>query len=328
MIEYINAGHLADITDLFNASGELDRYLEGGIAQATYNDRIWGVPVESIAVAAVWYNKELFIDFDLSVPTTIGELERVCDTLTANGIIPFALANSTMWTGSMYYMYLATRFGGLEPFRTAVTGEGSFEHPSFEFAGEKIQQWVNKSYFAPGFNGNDEDSGQSRQLLYAEMAAMHVMGNWFIGQMVSEDEDFMDRIGVFPFPAYENSDADPNIAIGTAGDNFYHVSSTSPSIEGAFNLIMRLLDPQAVDERIAAGAIPPLKGIEPDIPLAREALGIMQRAPEVQLWYDQFLPPEVAQVHLNTSQALFGLSMSPQDANRAMQEAIEAYRGR
>jgi len=328
MIEYINAGHIADITDEFNASGRLDLYLEGGIAQATYNGRIWGVPTESIAVAAVWYNMEIFERYGLSVPNTIGELEDVAEALVENGIIPFALANGPRWTGSMYYMYLATRYGGLEPFLQAVTGEndGTFEHPAFEFAGNRIQDWVERGFFAPGFNANDEDAGQSRELLYAELAAMHVMGNWFVGQMVGENEEFMERMGVFPFPAYENSSADPNIAIGTAGDNFYHVSTTSPSHLGAFNLIMQLLDEQAVTERIAAGAIPPLRGIEPEVPLARDALAIMQRAPAVQLWYDQFLPPEVAQVHLNTSQAIFGLTMTPQEANAAMQEAIEAYR--
>jgi len=330
MIEYIHAGHIADITDAFNASGLLSRYLEGGIAQATYDGRIWGVPTESLAVAAVWYNMEIFDRLGLSVPATIGELEQVAETLVANGYIPFALANGPRWTGSMYFMYLATRHGGLDPFLHAVTGDGggTFEHPSFVFAGERIQDWVNRGFFAPGFNGNDEDAGDSRQLLYAELAAMHVMGNWFVGQMVGENEEFMARMGVFPFPAYENSDANPNIAVGTAGDNFYHVSTTSPSHLGAFNLIMQLLDEQAVEERVAAGAIPPIRGVEPELPLAREAMAIMQQAPAVQLWYDQFLPPEVAQVHLNTSQALFGLTMTPQDANRAMQEAIEAYRAR
>ena len=325
MIEYINAGHIADITDMFNASGQLDKFLEGGIAQSTYNGRIYAVPVEGSAVAVFWYNRDIFDRLGLSAPSTIGELEQVADTLVENDIIPFALANSYMWPGSFYYMYLATRYGGLEPFRDAVSGAGSFEHPAFEFAGERIQDWVNRGFFATGFNGLDENLGESRQLLYAEMAAMHLMGNWFVSQMMGENPDFMDHIGVFAFPAYENSNVNPDIAIGTAGDNFYHVSTTAPSLQGAFDLIMSLLDETAVEERVAAGAIPPLRGIYPDVPLSREALAIMQGAPEVQLWYDQYLPSAIAQVHLNASQGIFGLTMTPEEKNAALQEAMQTH---
>jgi len=328
MIEYVNAGHIYDITDMFNASGLLGRYLEGGIAQATYNDRIWGVPTENVAVAAVWYNREIFENLGLSVPNTITELEQVAEILVENDIIPFALANGPRWTGSMYFMYLATRHGGLDPLINAVTGEGSFEHPSFVFAGERLQDWVTRGFFAPGFNGNDEDAGDSRQLLYAEVAAMHIMGAWFVSQVDSENADFLDKLGVFPFPAYENSTADQNIAIGTAGDNFYHVGTTSPSHQGAFDLIMQLLDEQAVVERIESGAVPPLHGIEPEVPLARDAVAIMQRAPAVQLWYDQFLPPEVGQAHLDTLQAIFGLTMTPEEANSAVQATLDAHLAR
>ena len=72
-------------------------------------------------------------------------------------------------------MYLATRFGGLDAFANAASGEGSFENPAFEFAGNKIQDWVKKGYFMDGFNGMDDDSGQARQALYKGDAAMEVL---------------------------------------------------------------------------------------------------------------------------------------------------------
>lgn len=31
----------------------------------------------------------------------------------------------------MYFMYLATRYGGLAPFEDAVSGDGSFENEAF-----------------------------------------------------------------------------------------------------------------------------------------------------------------------------------------------------
>jgi len=47
----------------------------------------------------------------------------------------------------------------------------------------------------------------------------------------------------------------------------------------------------------------------------------------VQLWYDQFLPPELAAVHLDTTQALFGLQMTPEEAAQTMEKAAKRYFG-
>ncbi|MCL2864496.1 MAG: extracellular solute-binding protein [Lachnospiraceae bacterium] len=328
MIEYINAGHLYDMTDFVAASDLPDRLLEAGMAQGTYNGSVYGIPGESVAISAVFYNREIFDDLGLSVPTTVGEMEDVAETLIENDIIPFALANGPRWTGSMYFMNLATRYAGLSPFQNAVSGTGSFEDGSFVFAGERIADWVERDFFAPGFNGADEDTGQSRQLLYADQAAMHIIGNWFISQVLSENPDFHEKLGVFSFPAYENSDANSDIVIGTVGDNFYHIASTSVSPQGSFELITFITDETAMAGRIDAGAIPPIQGVTVEDPILQAVLSIIEEASEVQLWYDQYLPPEVAQAHLNTLQEIFGLTMTPQEANAEVQAAMESYRDR
>jgi raffinose/stachyose/melibiose transport system substrate-binding protein len=45
----------------------------------------------------------------------------------------------------------------------------------------------------------------------------------------------------------------------------------------------------------------------------------------MQLWYDQSLSPEVADVHKVTSQEIFGLTLSPQAAAQQLQDAQAAY---
>ena len=51
---------------------------------------------------------------------------------------------------------------------------------------------------------------------------------------------------------------------------------------------------------------------------------IVDKAASVQLWYDQYMPSKMAEVHKDTSQALFGLTMTPEEVSGAMQEAIDA----
>jgi raffinose/stachyose/melibiose transport system substrate-binding protein len=319
--EYIKGGLLADLTPYFDADNYRARFLDAGIAQATVDGKIYGFPCENAAIEGVWYNKELFARYNIGVPETIAQLEAACDTLKANGVTPFALANMTKWTGMMYYQILPARHGGLLPFANALSGAGSFEDPAFVWAAEKVQSWVRKGYFNDGFNGLDEESGQSRTLLYAGQAAMQIQGSWFVSTIQGENPAFIDKVGFFNFPADETGAGNPKTVTGTIGDNFYHVSSTTASPEKAFEMLTYLLDEQSVKDRIAAGRIPPLKEVTVTDPLVKQVFDEILAAPDVQFWYDQSLAPEVADVMLNASQELFGLSITPQEFTKRWADA-------
>lgn len=326
LYDYVDEGLVYDLTSLMQADGYGDQFLDAAVAQCTYNDSIYAVPVENVSVAGVFYNKEVFDQYNLQEPATIAELEAVCDTLKSNGIAPFALANATQWTGSMYFQYLATRYGGLEPFADAAAGTGSFENDAFVYAGQTIQDWVNKGYFCEGFNGMDDDSGQARMLFYSGDAAMDLMGSWFVSNVADESTMLEDgTLGYFPFPALEGSSADQSLVLGTLGDNLYSVSSKSADPEGAFKLIQALLDEQSLTDRAAQGKIIPLKSFTSDNSVVNEVLDSLNSAGGVQLWYDQYLPAQVADVHKQTSQAIFGLSTTPEQANADLQAAIDEY---
>ena len=51
----------------------------------------------------------------------------------------------------------------------------------------------------------------------------------------------------------------------------------------------------------------------------------VSNASSIQLWYDQYLPPAVANAHLDGLQEVFGLTKTPAEAQAMMQEAMEAY---
>jgi len=325
MYEYVNNNQIVDLTSYMNANNYRNRFLDAAIAQASYQGRIWGVPVTNVSVCTVFYNKAIFQRLNLRVPTTIRELEAVCDTLKANGITPFSLANRTQWTGSMYFMFLATRRGGTQPFINAVDGSGTFLDPAFIFAGEKIQEWVNKGYFLPGFNGLDWDSGQARAPIYRGETAMLIMGSWFVSQAQSESPEFFQNMGIFNFPRDEQGVGNPNTVIGTVGDNFYHISATSRNPAKAFELLTFLMDDTGVQDMLNDGKIPPVKNVRITDPLLAELFAQVQSAPDMQLWYDQSLSPEVADVHLITSQEIFGLTKTPRAAAQEFQDAQAAY---
>lgn len=334
MIEYIESGFAQPLDDLYAKYGLKDKYMEGALAQSSYNDKLYAVPVKGVTVAGIYYNKDLFAKYGIEVPKTLGELEAACDKFVENGIIPFALANGPKWTGSMYFQNLVARKGGLEPFKNAAAGNGSFEDDVFVYAGEKIQEWVKKGYFPDGFNAMSEDDGQSRQLFYREEAAMYLIGSWGTATFQTETKesgtDFYDKIGWFSFPAIEDSDADPSILCGTLGDNFISFNCTGEKLEAAFEYASYLSSDKMIDYFVNNGIIPVIHGAEGQITdeITSTIAEAAANAAEVQLWYDQYLSPSIANAHLDGNQEVFGLTMTPQEANKLMQDALEEELGK
>lgn len=329
LAEYVEGGAVIDLTDRMQENNYADRFVDAAFSVTSIDDRIYGVPVENSAAAFFWYNTAIFDEHGLTPPQTWDEMLEIVDTLTAAGIAPFSLANSAAWPGSMYYMYFIDRLAGPELFASAAnrTG-GSFEDPVFIQAGEMLQDLVRRNAFVDGFNGLNWGDGESRAFLYSGDAAMELMGNWNVSIILTENEEFLEQnIGMFPFPAIEEGEGDASNVVGTIGDNFYHISSTCEHPDEVFEAITYLIDDEAVAERIEAGRIPPVKDFEPEQPLVAEVFDALQGADSVQLWYDQFLPPELAQVHLQTTQALYDLSMTPEEAAAAMEQAAVEHFG-
>lgn len=327
MNEYIDSGFAQPVDDLYEEYGLDDIFMEAATAQATYNGHIYAVPTYNVSLAGIFYNTEIFDKYNLEVPTTLSELEAVCDTLVDNGITPFALANGPKWTGSMYYQCLVARYAGLEPFQAAVDGSGSFEDECFQWAGEKIQEWVQKGYFPEGVNSLDEDAGQAKQLIYQESAAMMLTGSWYTGTFSTDSPEFYEKIDWFSFPAVDGSDADTSIQIGTIGDQFVSFNCEGEKLEAAFECASYYASDEAQQVMVDNGKIPPTKNAESLVtdPISKKVLEAANNASSTQLWWDQYLAPEVAQVHLDTCQELFGLTMTPEEADAQLQAAMEEY---
>lgn len=330
MLEYVEAGTIIPLTDYFEEGDYGERFIPASFANVTGPEgEIYGVPVENVVVAGFFYNEQMFEDLGLEVPQTLEELESVADTLVENGITPFSLAGASKWTSSMYYMYLADRLGSPEFFRAAADPdvEGTFAAEPFVEAGEVIQEWVDAGYFVEGFNALDYDTGQSRIPLYANQAAMQLIGSWEIFTIKDENPDFFENLGFFPFPVADESQIGSGNVVGTVGDNYYHISSSCEYPDEAFEMLTYQVDDQAIEERVEFGKIPPVAGISEQIeePLLAQVVQNVESAASVQLWYDQYLPVELGEFHKDTMQALFGGQITPEEAAQRQADAVAEY---
>jgi raffinose/stachyose/melibiose transport system substrate-binding protein len=323
MKSYVDAGACYDITEFMEKDGYKDQFLDAAIEQATYKDSIWAVPVENVSPGLFFYNKAVFEQVGVEVPTTFAEFEAVSDKFLEAGIIPMALANKTKWTSSIIYGYVLDRIAGPTAFADAVDGK-EFAGDDYVKAAEIMQDWAEKGYFGPDFNGLDYDSGQDRQLLYNNQAAMYVMGGWFLFTAQGENPDFVENIGVAPFPTYEGGKGSATEYIGTIGDNFYSVSSSSKNPEMAFTAITYMLDEQGIKDRIESGKLPPLKDMTYTDEISKTISDAANSATHMQLWLDQYLAPEGAEIHKDAIQQLLGGSITPDEYNAKMTEAAKS----
>lgn len=324
MAEYAKAGYAQDITALVDKYGLRDKYTEASLAQCTIDGKIYAVPVKNNSIAAFFYDKAMWAEKGYEIPTTISELEALCDQMVADGITPFALANQPQWTGSMYYMYLVTRHGGPDIVTNAYDGSGSLVNDSTIFAGQKIQEWVEKGYFPAGVNSLSPDNGDDRALLY-QGAGMMLQGSWQVGSIKSENPEFYENLGAFPFPALEGSSVDQSAVVGTLGDNFISFNCTGEKLEEAFKMATYYSTDEWMQLDIDSGNLPPLKAATSEEPAWQDLLAILNDASSVQLWWDQYLPPAVADVHKSASQKCFDASATPESIAEEQQAAMDEY---
>jgi raffinose/stachyose/melibiose transport system substrate-binding protein len=324
--EYVKAGQVVDLTPYLQKDPAYrDRFLTTSWDAVTYDKKQYGVAAENASAAVIFYNKELFKKYDLTPPATWDQLMHVVKVLNSHGVAPFALSNKNKWTGSMYYMYLVDRIGGPEVFRKAVDRApgGSFDDPAFVEAGKYIQDLVKAGAFAQGFNGLDYDVGASRRLMYSDKAAMELMGGWEASTIANEDPAFASKLDFFPFPSVPGGKGNPHDVIGTVGDGFMSISTECKDPAAAFKLIQSMTDDTSMQGRVLDKKIPPVKNITITDPFLKRLQVLITQAPNVQLWYDQELPPKLGELHKDTSQELFGLSLTPEAAAQQMEVAAK-----
>lgn len=322
---FVEEGLVEDLTPYLNEGGWRDSLAPGPLELATYDGKVYGLPL-ALSSVFMWYRTDIFEEHGLTPPETYPELLDVIETLQADGIAPITLANKTKWPGAFYLIYLATRIGGPEAFLDAFNREGdaSFADPAFVEAGETIQELVDAGAFPEGFNGLNEDTGESRQLLYSGDAAMSLMGSWLWQAVKDEAPELADKIDFFPFPTIPGGEGNADTLVGGASPVF--AVTAAGNVDPSVEFLKYLSDAQTAQHIADLGVgVPVAEGASLDDPMLQKIADFTRASSYVQLYYDQFLPPELAELHKDTTQALFGETMTPEEAAQEMEtEAAKA----
>jgi len=235
----INSGYLAEL----NAADYADyHFVDGSINGFSKDGKIYGLP-RNTDIFSIYYNKQIFADNGLTVPTTMEELYAITDTLNAAGITPCSMAGQDKWPIACAYTDFVMKTTGDNTLLAKAVSTGDFSAPGLKKAADEMKTLIDKKFFQTSFLS--ADYGAARNLFAQGKAAMFYMGSWEMSMVNDEaiDEAIRSQFGVFSLPITTGSTAkSTDLAAWNGGG--HAVSANSPVKEEAIKFLNYMYAPE------------------------------------------------------------------------------------
>ena len=191
----------------------------------------YGVPTYGEFVQ-VYYNKDMFAEAGVEVPTTLEEFEQVLQTFTDQGVTPLAEAAAEYPLGQLWYQLALTEADRewVDAYQL-YTSDIDWQGPEVTFATETIADWTDKGYISTDATGlAAEDAGVA---FINGTNPIFFSGSWWHGRFNTE-VDF--EWGSFLFPG-------EGMSPGSAG-NMWVIPERSQNAELAEQFIDITMRPE------------------------------------------------------------------------------------
>jgi raffinose/stachyose/melibiose transport system substrate-binding protein len=262
---FVNLHDVAPITSFLKANKPLvNRYLQWVLGPVTIGGQIYGVPYQGVQPVFFYYNKSVFASAKITPPETWPQLFSDIAALKSAGVTPIAQGNE-QWALMMWPEYLALRSGGSSAGKAVVAGHPGNSNAVVS-AGDLSVQLLQQDPFEPGFLGVSYVAGGPTTLVGTGKAAMELQGSWDFGNFQSKTPDVLNQnnLGFFPFPALPSSASTGSTVAGNPSI-YLSVAQKSKHKTEALEFLKTLMEPWFARELISEGAIPPVKGVLPDL---------------------------------------------------------------
>jgi raffinose/stachyose/melibiose transport system substrate-binding protein len=244
-------GLLSDLTPEATSRGW--EGLIGSSLQTTarYDDRgimgsgnWYGVPNYGEFVM-VYYNRDLFTEHEVEVPTTLAELEAVMDAFVAAGVTPLSVGGSEYPAQQIFYELVLSQadrsfVNDFQLYENPV----DFHGPELSFGAERFADWVSNGYIAGDSAGiGAEDMGVA--FTQGDFPMM-ISGSWWYGRFADEITEF--EWGAFLFPGN-------TLHPGSSG-NLWVVPERSGNKDLAYDFIDITMSPEIQNLLGNSGGVP------------------------------------------------------------------------
>lgn len=187
---------------------------KGDLGDVSANGKVYGFPID-FKTWGVFYNKDIFDQLNLKVPTTLTELNSVQQALIDAGIDPYVRSfgdavygdievRNTVWTR-------AIDNGDVDLFTKLMSGEKKFtDYPYYK---EALENWTQRMV-KPRTDDMSNTQDMGLEVFAAGGAAMRYDGTWAFGDLLSKDPKF--EVGFFIAPIDDAGSAKMNVQVDQA----------------------------------------------------------------------------------------------------------------
>ena len=203
----------------------------GDLGDVSADGKIYGFPID-FKSWGIFYNKTIFADLGLEVPSTLSELNALQQTLIDAGIDPYVRSfgdavygdiemRNTVWTRAL-------ETGANDVFEKLMNGDAKFT--DYPFFAEALQNWTDRMV-APRTDDMSNTQDMGLEVFAAGGAAMRYDGTWAIGDMMAKNPSF--EVGFFVAPIDDNGSAKLNVQV----DQAFMVNPQAENSDAALNFM-------------------------------------------------------------------------------------------
>lgn len=281
---FIDSEILADVSD-FDGLSEVNQgyvdILEG--LEFVPTEGTYGVPYVANA-AGILYNREMFKEHGWEIPETWDELMTLCDTIQAEGILPFYFGFKDTWTCLAPWNSLAVDLAPSDVCQQVNAGNAKFAEEYKETAEKmlKLVEYGEEGPFAYGYNDacTAFANGES---------AMFAIGSYAVPQIKSVNPD-MD-IDSFVTPGSDSADGN---TLNSGVDLMLAVTEDCENKEAAYEVIRFLMEDENIQLYLDEQNAVPCKSGEFDLAPNLDGMKEYILSGNMTDYQDHYYPAEMA----------------------------------
>ncbi|MEW5816850.1 MAG: extracellular solute-binding protein, partial [Spirochaetota bacterium] len=232
MKDLIDQGLVADLTDLWDK--HKDEYSKGIRDAFTFNQKVYGLPY-SIEYWGIWYNTEVFKQYNLSVPKTWDDFMKVCAALKSNGVTPMEQTVQGRWPTFILFEEMVARQNP-DLYVDLCEGRAKYTDPGVKKAFAVWADLIGKGYFT---DPSTDLFADAPRLFNSGEVAMIPVGSWYFTVLTSNGVP-ENKCGFFVMPPPNASTG--NVAIMEAAPVL--VAKNAPNLEAAKKVIDWWMTPE------------------------------------------------------------------------------------
>lgn len=251
--ELVKSGQI----EVLNDYEILDQFTEDQLACMTIEGNTYGVPLDQMVIG-VFYNKDMFEEYHVEVPTTLSEFYDVCKTFEEADIVPFIRP----YKDAAYIQYdldtqlyaLIDKTGYTDFFTDLESGKTKFVDS--EEMREGLELFKERLSFLSGDDLGTDPAVSSQQFAEGQ-SPMYINGSWAVGDIVANNPD--GNFGIFTVPI---SDTPEDNKMYAAVDDAWMVSSESDHKEEAIDFLEFMTSDEGLEIWAKTAKAIPINGME------------------------------------------------------------------